>query len=194
MVAVFTLGPRHASGDGPARGTVPVCLPPLPSSCDPQAKKQESGVQRDPTLRGRWVTLLNLHTREALAVEPPGAVPDAMLGRLLRDRTNWETTAMSRETWRAMLRASELFDARRIELVSGYRSDKLNESLRKKGRHVAPHSQHTLGSAIDFRLVGVPDAALFRWARAVHQGGVGVYPGSHFVHLDAGPNRRWRGD
>jgi uncharacterized protein YcbK (DUF882 family) len=30
----------------------------------------------------------------------------------------------------------------RIELVSGYRSPKLNEMLRKKGHHVASHSQH----------------------------------------------------
>lgn len=174
---------------------VPVCLPPRATSCEPREKKQAPEPSpAAPVLRAGWVTLVNLHTREALAVDPLRAGADVTLARLLRDRTNWETHAIAGSTWRALLDACAVFAARRVELVSGYRSDKLNESLRKKGRHVAAHSQHTLGSAIDFRLVGVPDPLLFRWARAVHEGGVGVYPRSHFVHLDAGARRRWRGE
>jgi len=84
--------------------------------------------------------------------------------------------------------------ARRVEIISGYRSDKLNEMLRKKGRHVAKHSQHTQGQAVDFRLVGVPTRVLLRYVRNVHQGGIGFYPNSEFVHVDVGPVRQWRGE
>jgi uncharacterized protein YcbK (DUF882 family) len=88
----------------------------------------------------------------------------------------------------------------RIELVSGYRSPKLNEMLRKKGHHVSAHSQHSLGHACDFRVVpGGEEAAMD--PRAVEReirdlgwdGGVGVYPAKDdwFVHADVGRNRRW---
>ena len=89
--------------------------------------------------------------------------------------------------------AAQAFGAVRAELESGFRSDKLNEKLRKKGRHVARHSQHVLGNAVDFRLVGVDTQVLLRWVRARHRGGVGFYPHSGFVHVDAGPPRRWSG-
>ena len=100
-----------------------------------------------------------------------------------------------------------------IELVSGFRSPKLNEMMRKKGHHVASHSQHSLGHAVDFRIV-VPCAgaraampvcagavALALDPRAVERaireegwdGGVGVYTLTEdwFVHADVGPERSW---
>ncbi len=88
----------------------------------------------------------------------------------------------------------------RIELVSGFRSPKLNEMLRKKGHHVASHSQHSLGHACDFRIipVGQPKALDPRVVeKAIRDlgwdGGVGVYPtdADWFVHADVGPNRKW---
>jgi uncharacterized protein YcbK (DUF882 family) len=88
----------------------------------------------------------------------------------------------------------------RVELVSGYRSPKLNEMLRKKGHHVASHSQHSLGHALDFRIVlpgaerGLDPRVLEREIRALGwTGGTGVYTGKNdwFVHVDVGPNRRW---
>ena len=88
----------------------------------------------------------------------------------------------------------------RIELVSGYRSPKLNEMLRKKGHHVASHSQHSLGHACDFRIVpegqelAIDPRVVEGEIRALGwQGGVGVYPtrDDWFVHADVGRNRRW---
>jgi uncharacterized protein YcbK (DUF882 family) len=93
----------------------------------------------------------------------------------------------------------------RIELVSGFRSPKLNEMLRKKGHHVASHSQHSLGHAVDFRIVvpndprdagpsAIDPRTLERAIRALGwDGGVGVYTSKDdwFVHADVGPNRRW---
>jgi uncharacterized protein YcbK (DUF882 family) len=86
--------------------------------------------------------------------------------------------------------------------VSGYRSAKLNESMRKKGHHVASHSQHSLGHAVDFRIVpggeikGVDPRVLEKEIRDLGwEGGVGVYTISSdwFVHADVGKNRRWGG-
>src|SRR5207302_8794412 len=90
----------------------------------------------------------------------------------------------------------------RIEIVSGYRSPKLNEMLRKKGHHVASHSQHSLGHACDFRIVppdeerGIDPRDLEREIRALGwEGGVGVdtIRTDWFVHADAGRNRRRSG-
>ena len=72
--------------------------------------------------------------------------------------------------------------------------------LRKKGHHVASHSQHSLGHACDFRIVP-PGAEVGLDPRVVEEeirklgwdGGVGVYPtpSDWFVHADVGKNRRW---
>ena len=90
----------------------------------------------------------------------------------------------------------------RIEVVSGFRSPKLNEALRKKGHHVASHSQHTLGHALDLRVIpdGAADpidprALAAEIRRLGWGGGVGVYPQANdrFVHADVGPLRTWYG-
>jgi uncharacterized protein YcbK (DUF882 family) len=85
------------------------------------------------------------------------------------------------------------FRARRIEVVSGYRSPKYNLMLRKKGREVARTSQHMDGNAVDFRVRGLPTASLLRYVRSLRRGGVGYYPRSQFVHSDTGPVRFWKG-
>ncbi len=88
----------------------------------------------------------------------------------------------------------------RIEIVSGYRSPKLNEMLRKKGHHVSSHSQHSLGHACDFRIVPGGDQAAMdprvveREIRELGwEGGVGIYLAKDdwFVHADVGRTRRW---
>ena len=84
----------------------------------------------------------------------------------------------------------------RVEFVSGYRSWKLNEMLRKKGRNVASESQHTLGKAIDMRFDGLDPKQLVEVVEDLKwNGGIGYYPGTtdKFVHVDTGANRRWRG-
>src|SRR5438132_7142268 len=85
-------------------------------------------------------------------------------------------------------------NAVRIELVSGFRSPKLNEMLRKKGHNVASHSQHSLGHAVDFRVVGLTPAQMKQAIlKAGWQGGIGQYDKSSdlFVHADVGPKREW---
>jgi uncharacterized protein YcbK (DUF882 family) len=46
---------------------------------------------------------------------------------------------------------------------------------------------------VDFRIRGVPTAALVGYVRSLRLGGAGFYPGSEFVHADTGPIRTWAG-
>ena len=77
------------------------------------------------------------------------------------------------------------------EVISGYRSPKTNEMLRKQGRGIARGSLHQKGLAIDVRLTGVDTADLRDAALELARGGVGYYRKSDFVHLDTGRVRRW---
>jgi uncharacterized protein YcbK (DUF882 family) len=127
---------------------------------------------------------------------PSQARFDALLG----DRATGENHPLDEHLLALLRQLAEQHPGSRIELVSGYRSWKLNEMLRKKGHHVASHSQHSLGKACDFRIVP-PGADLAIDPRVVEQeirklgweGGVGVYPttADWFVHADVGPNRAW---
>ena len=182
-----------ASVGGAQELPVPPFLPPSPAA-DVEAGRSKKGAVDggEPTLVVPAATLVNVHTHEAIVLD--GAASDRERERVewfLRDRTNWERHPISTSSLET-LRASVLsLGARRVEVVSGYRSDKLNEALRKKGHHVAARSQHVLGNAIDFRLVGVPTARLLAWVTRFHRGGIGFYPRSGFVHVDAGRPRRW---
>lgn len=182
------------ASSGPAQDLpVPPFLPPMPArAADGERSKKAALGDEAPALVVPAATLVNVHTHEAIVLDAaPSERERERVEWFLRDRTNWERhaiSALSLET----LRASVLsLGARRVEVVSGYRSDKLNEGLRKKGRHVAARSQHVLGNAIDFRLVGVPTAQLLAWVTRFHRGGIGFYPRSGFVHVDAGRPRRW---
>jgi uncharacterized protein YcbK (DUF882 family) len=174
---------------------VPRFLPPRGTLTAPAPKKDPAATVASPTLRPTAFTAFHTHTLEALAFGPEPEPDEALLlRRLLRDRTNWEEHVVDPRLWAALRACASSLGARRVELVSGYRSDKLNELLRKKGHQVARHSQHTLGGALDFRLAGVPTLSLLRCAQGVHRGGLGYYPASAFIHVDVGPPRRWNGD
>lgn len=200
---------RRSRAAGPAIGCVVLCagvtvgqeLPSPPFLPPTTAQRMDVGEERskkaeaidvEPALSVPAATLVNVHTHEAIVLDRVGSEAEReRVEWFLRDRTNWERHAISPLSL-GTLRASVLaLNARRVEVISGYRSDKLNEGLRKKGRHVAARSQHVLGNAIDFRLVGVPTAQLLAWVTRFHPGGIGFYPRSGFVHVDAGRRRRW---
>ncbi|MGE3548138.1 MAG: YcbK family protein, partial [Kofleriaceae bacterium] len=63
-----------------------------------------------------------------------------------------------------------------------------------KGRQVARDSQHTHGNAVDFFLPTVPIHSLHAWAKQQRLGGVGIYLGSGFIHMDTGAIRYWSGE
>ncbi len=167
----------HGSGLATKKG------PPIEASTDP------------PLL----ATLDQIHTEDRVALDAESPTTQAF-SALLADRSTGEKHALDERLLGLLRQLAERHPGARIELVSGYRSAKLNEMLRKKGHHVSSHSQHSLGNACDFRIV--PDGADRALdPRAVEleirslgwSGGVGVYPTQldWFVHADVGPNRRW---
>jgi len=79
-----------------------------------------------------------------------------------------------------------------FEVLSGYRSPKTNEMLRRVGHGVAKNSLHLTGQAIDIRVPGYSTRRLHDVAIDLHAGGVGYYPVSNFVHIDTGKVRSWQ--
>ena len=144
-------------------------------------------------------TLVQVHTGERAALDADSPT-QSRFDTLLSDRVTGDHHALDERLLGLLRQLAEHHPGSRIELVSGYRSWKLNEMLRKKGHHVASHSQHSLGHACDFRIIP-PDAEVGLDPRVVEKeirdlgwdGGVGVYPttADWFVHADVGPERRW---
>jgi uncharacterized protein YcbK (DUF882 family) len=68
------------------------------------------------------------------------------------------------------------FGGKPLEVVSGFRAYTPTQ--------YTPHSNHNLGRALDFRIRGVPNEALWEFCRTLRNAGCGYYPNSTFVHLD----------
>lgn len=155
-------------------------------------------------------TLAFVHTQDRVLLEAAAPTTDEF-SKLLSDRVTGEERNLDPRLCNLLRSLVADYPGARIEMVSGFRSPKLNEMLRKKGHHVASHSQHSLGNAIDFRIIpadmvtaprkddlpiGIDPLVLEKKIRALGwTGGVGVYEGKRdwFVHADVGPNRRWWG-
>lgn len=76
-----------------------------------------------------------------------------------------------------------------LHIYSGYRTKYTNDHT----EGAAKNSQHLYGRAVDIHIPGIPTEYLGRLYRWLAQGGVGVYAGDEFVHVDTGPVRSWRG-
>jgi uncharacterized protein YcbK (DUF882 family) len=144
-------------------------------------------------------TLVQAHTGERVVLDQQSPSAERF-DALLADRVTGASHPLDAHLLDLLRAIAARHPDARIELVSGYRSAKLNEMLRKKGHHVASHSQHSLGHAVDFRIVpdtatrGIDPRALEKEIRKLGwEGGVGTYPtpGDWFVHADVGPNRHW---
>jgi uncharacterized protein YcbK (DUF882 family) len=176
-----------------------------PTALDPPAPRASGLASRkgpavdaddDPPL---LATLAQVHTGEHVPLDDV-TPSQSRFSSLLSDRVTGDRRDLDEHLLGLLRQLAAKHVGSRIELVSGYRSWKLNEMLRKKGHHVASHSQHSLGHACDFRIVP-PDAEVALDPRVVEkeirdlgwEGGVGVYPttADWFVHADVGPNRRW---
>jgi uncharacterized protein YcbK (DUF882 family) len=140
-----------------------------------------------------WATLINVHTGEAVPLS--SAEPrDERFSDVLADRVTGSRIELDRRLLELLRQIALRNPGVRLELVSGVRSPKLNELLRKKGHRVASHSQHSLGHAVDFRVIGLTPTRMKQeilkvgWA-----GGIGQYDKSSdlFVHADVGPKREW---
>jgi uncharacterized protein YcbK (DUF882 family) len=140
------------------------------------------------------INFYNEHTRDWLAVDPHAPPSPTELDDFLRDHFTNKETKMDPKLGAILISAAESFHSDLVDVVSGFRHPKYNLILRKKGHQVARDSQHTHGNAVDFFIPNVTIAQLHAWAKAQHIGGVGLYLGSGFVHMDTGPVRFWSGD
>ena len=75
-----------------------------------------------------------------------------------------------------------------IEITSGYRTVKTNDSAEGSGRH----SMHLYGRAADITVPGAPSRLIGDMVqRFNNEGGTGIYLGRDFVHVDTGAARTW---
>jgi uncharacterized protein YcbK (DUF882 family) len=82
-----------------------------------------------------------------------------------------------------------------LHIISGFRSAETNAYLRKKsqGGGVAKRSLHMDGRAIDIRIPGFDVYDIYTAAVSLKAGGVGLYPGLKFIHIDTGEIKYWNG-
>jgi len=118
---------------------------------------------------------------------------EAQLDQFLRDHRTGEVKHYDPHVFDIL---SELTSAvghpgAEIDIICGYRSSWSNEFLRSRSSGVAKNSLHMQAHAIDIRIPGVDTLTLRNAALALHEGGVGYYPRSGFVHVDTGRVRTW---
>ena len=144
-------------------------------------------------LREVVTTLYAVHLKESLPILDKLRPPDEALNEIFRCRGFGERHPVDARLIEMLLATARHFKSQRVEIISGYRSPKFNDSLAKKGRHVAVESNHTKGQAVDFRVTTARAQDVGFWLWKNFDGGVGTYTINDFVHIDTGPKRRWRG-
>jgi uncharacterized protein YcbK (DUF882 family) len=154
-------------------------------------------IENDYLPEGR-LTLFNIHNREKLTVTfrtPDGQYdPNALcaIDGILRCHYTEEVMKIDIRTIEYLNRIDkELGGGHEIHIISGFRSPAYNDLLRREGRHVAGHSLHMQGKAIDIAIPQIGTETVRRTALSLRAGGVGFYPGPGFVHIDSGPFRTW---
>jgi uncharacterized protein YcbK (DUF882 family) len=98
---------------------------------------------------------------------------------------SWETgkkvqVAIDPRLYQRIVRVSDEFGGRPLRIVSGYRE-----------RSFSRHSKHRTGRALDFSIPGVPNSVLVDFLITLPQTGVGYYPNTTHVHMDARPTRMY---
>ncbi|MEM6972585.1 MAG: DUF882 domain-containing protein [Pseudomonadota bacterium] len=111
---------------------------------------------------------------------------------ILRDWRAEAATAMDRGIIDILSAVQRRLDTDEpFEIVSGYRTQNTNATLRRRSRGVARKSYHTKGMAVD---VAMHTRSVYQMAAAgmaLEAGGVGRYSRAKFIHLDSGPVRDW---
>lgn len=145
------------------------------------------------------LSLFNAHTEERLVVtfrKADGTYDiDALnaINWIMRCRfTNQQTVMDVKAIEFLNLVDNRLGGGNEIYIISGFRSPSFNSLLSSNGRHVAKHSLHLDGKAIDIDIPGIDLHTVRRTAVALQRGGVGYYPGAGFVHIDSGKFRTWQ--
>lgn len=147
----------------------------------------------------RTLTIYNIHTKETTTVtfkRNGKYIPEGLkkLNYVLRDWRQNEPTEMDPELLDLLWALHhDLGSKEPIHLISGYRSEKTNNKLRRTRGGQAKKSQHILGKAADIHFPDVSIKTIRNSALVREIGGVGWYPksGIPFVHVDTGRVRHW---
>lgn len=106
-----------------------------------------------------------------------GHIPSSVLSAFERMMRQGNATHAADPRLVALLGiVSSHFGGKPLEVVSGYRAYTPTQ--------YTPHSNHNLGRALDFRIRGVENQAVWEFCRTLRNAGCGYYPNSTFVHLD----------
>ncbi len=147
----------------------------------------------------RTLSIYNIHTKKTLTVvykRDGKYIPSAMkrINHIMGDWRRKESRVMHKELIDLMWEMHNQLGSRKpIHLISGYRSLKTNNKLRKTRGGQAKKSRHILGMAADVHFPDIPVRELRDSALIRQRGGVGYYPtsGLPFVHMDVGRVRHW---
>ena len=145
----------------------------------------------------RSLSFYNTHTGEKLRSIywcQGRYVADALadINRILRDHRTGDITKIDPKLLDLLYVLHDEFHTHEpFHIISGYRSPKTNNLLRKRSRGVAKNSMHTCGKAVDIRLPGRNLKNLLTAAVKLKRGGVGYYPDADFIHVDVGSVRYW---
>jgi len=147
----------------------------------------------------RRIAFYNIHTKDTIDIvymRNGRRIPEAMkkIDWVMRDWRQDESTRMDPELIDLIWEIHrELGSRQPVHIISGYRSAKTNNMLRKTRGGQARKSRHVLGKAADVHFPDVPVKRLRYSALIRERGGVGYYPTSAipFVHVDTGRVRHW---
>ena len=145
--------------------------------------------------------LWNANTGDRMSVTffRDGAYDEQAIRRInwfMRDWRQSQIKPMSRNLFWGLAAISEaaMRDGHNgeVRFLSGFRSKKTNDMLRRNGGGAAKFSLHIKAKAVDFSFPGIPVKHVSTYAKWLEFGGVGHYPGS-FTHIDTGEVRTWTG-
>jgi uncharacterized protein YcbK (DUF882 family) len=135
------------------------------------------------------VTFYRIWSRETIRVKLVDDRGTARSGaqrtmrELMRPRESRKRKLPNTRLLQMLANVSDHFGGRALHIVSGYRLP---------GGLTRDTSRHVAGEAMDFRIPGVPLTELRDYCYRFHAAGVGYYPRTQFVHLDARrQNARW---
>ena len=141
------------------------------TAADPYAKTPARAgyvtmIRGDESFRG---TLVSARGKLSKKAQP-------RVNHLLRDYRKGDTTPIAERLLSLLADVSDHFGSRTIMVVSGFRA--------RTPTQFTKNSKHNHGSAIDFRIAGIPNEVLRDYCLTFPKVGVGYYPRSSFVHLD----------
>lgn len=170
---------------------------------EPEMDKRHKQLSAPPVIKNLYtqkliLELKNVNNGEYLQLAVPQSleIPEKMMNRFsyfCRDWRRNQVMNMDPHLIRILAKICEesMNDGSPfyVEILSGYRTHKTNEMLRRNSAAVAKNSFHKIGRAIDFRLPNVEPNTVKASANAHAFGGLGIY--KNFIHIDTGPERRW---